>query len=162
MKNAVLMVFLAFIMFCCPVYADKGVSKDDIFEKHIAIKSDSGLTARFFHFSEKGNGKIFIERKEVVIATIQNAMPISWHPTEDILVVKEYRGTDDDRCYILNIGAGEYKKDPADRSSWILGDPHCNRVKWSKDGSSFTLYSSYGSKEYKYNLSDLVKSGDKK
>lgn len=161
MKYAAITVLLAFLLVCCPVFADKGVSKEDMFEKHLTIKSPSGLNARFFQFSGKGNGKTFIEKKEVIIATIDNVMPVSWHPTEDILIVKEYTGNSDDRCYLLNIGAEEYKKNIDDRLSYILGDPHSNRVKWSKDGSSFTLYSTYGDKEYKYNLSDLIKTGEK-
>jgi hypothetical protein len=156
MRYAALIILMAFLLVSCPVFADKGVSKEDMFEKHLNLESPSGLKARFFQFSGKGNGKTFIEKKDVIIATIDNAMPIAWHPTEDILIVKEYRGNDDDKCYILNIAKGEYAKNPADRSAYILGDPYCNRAKWSKDGEKFTLYSTFGSKEYTYNLADLI------
>jgi len=129
-----------------------GVKKEEKFQKHLVIESPSGINARFFKFSGEGNGKTFIEKDEIIITTLDHAQPISWHPRKDILVVKEYSADDDNRCYILNIGAGEYNKKGKKRKNYIMGSRYVNRVKWSKDGTKVTLYSTFTEDEDTYEI----------
>lgn len=152
-KILYLFIFLTAVFGIC--FADRQPTKEEKFEKHLILESPSGIKARFFEFSEKGQGKTFLEKDEIIITTLNHVQPISWHPTRDILLVKEYSSGKDNRCYLLDIGAEEYSK-KGDRDGYILGDRYVNRARWSEDGTKVTLYSTFNEEEYTYDLAKYV------
>jgi len=153
-RMIILLVIIAVLTSAC--IAARKPKKEEMTAKHLMLKSPSGLKARFFKLSGKGQGKTFIERDEIIIATLEHAKPISWHPKMDILLVKEYTGSGDDRCYLLNIGEGEYSKKGKRRYQYVMGDKYSNKAIWSKDGTKVTLYSTMNDKESTYNINEYT------
>lgn len=131
-------------------------NKEEMTAKHLMMKSPAGMKARFFKLSGKGQGKTFIEKDEIIIATLEHAKPISWHPKMDILLVKEFTGSENDRCYLLNIGEGEYSKKGKRRSLYVMGDKYSNKARWSEDGMEVVLYSTMSDKENTYKINEYT------
>lgn len=128
----------------------KDISRDEMFEKHKALESGSGLCARFFKYSPE-RGKMFIEKRGKVVAEVENIQPVSWHPERDVLLVREYGSNTEQKYFILYIERGEYEKKGENRDH-LFGNRYCNRFRWSKDGGEVTVYSTMDEKSPEYSI----------
>jgi len=96
------------------------------------------------------NGKFF--------AHLPSVTPISFSPVADILLVNE-KGEDDDlRCYLLNIGAGEFAK-KGSRLDYVFGGRYFTSAKWSDDGETITLFyhPAAGIEKESFKVSEVLK-----
>lgn len=152
----IIIVLALLILFYHSEVFGRTVKKEEKFEKHLSIESSNGINARFFDFSGQGQGKTFLEKNELIIATLDKLEPVSWHPHRDILLVKEIDKGSNNRCYLLNIEEEEFEKKESNRSLYILGDQYSNKARWSEDGGTLTLYSTLNDNEYTYEVSNFV------
>lgn len=103
------------------------------------IRSPNGYTATFQEGKEEGSGTTIIKNKKgEIIARIADTSPVSFSPVADILLVKERMADDDTRQFLLNIGAGEFKK-KGSRLDYVFGSRYVTKARWSKDGKTITL-----------------------
>lgn len=74
-----------------------------------------------------------------LVATIEAARPVSFSPNGGILLLADAMADDDCRHFLLNIAAGEYKKDEARWREWKIGSRWHSIATWSADGKTVTL-----------------------
>ena len=106
-----------------------------------ALISANGITAEFVTLAGEGRGKTVIFRGEKMLFDVANARPISFSPSNDILLLREYSSDDDLQLFLLNIGAGEIKKE-GPRIDYVFGGRWGDITTWSSDGGTLQIESS--------------------
>lgn len=97
----------------------------------------------------EGEGKTIIKKGNRVVAELPLVFPVSFSPTADILLVREWAPDDDCRHYLLNIGAGEFFK-KGNRLDYVFGKRYVERANWSSDGKTITFHNSPELTEFPY------------
>lgn len=80
-----------------------------------------------------------ITKNGKLVATIDAARPVSFSPDGGILLLADAMADDDCRHFLLNVAAGEYKKDQAKWREWKIGSRWHSKATWSADGKMITL-----------------------
>lgn len=105
----------------------------------VAMASEAGFVATAVANGEEGGRDTVISRDGKVLASVRDAAPVSFGPDGTILLLREAMADDDSRHFLLNLGAGEFRKDPEKRREWVIGGRHVTRAEWSAEGRTVTL-----------------------
>lgn len=103
------------------------------------VVSKAGYTATSVPTGEEGGADTVILRDGKVLASVRDAAPVSFSPDGKILLLREAMADDDCRHFLLNVGAGEFRKDPEKRMRWMIGGRYVTSAKWSDDSTKVTL-----------------------
>ncbi len=143
-------MFICAGLFFVSCRRSKTTNKTEEVDYSISITSPGGYTALGVKVhGEEGAGKTIIKKGDNTLGELPYSLPVSFSPTEDILLVAEYAPDDDCQHYLLNIGAGELSKDESKRLDYVFGGRYANKASWSSDGKTITLY-------YSPELSDIA------
>lgn len=132
---------LAFLL-AAPLPSEETESKKRLTEtSYRKVESPGGFIAHYLRFQGKEGdfeGRTMIEKEGLVIGVIRGARPVSFSPTEDILLVVEDYADDDLRHYLLKVGEGQFsRKDKRER--YVFGSRFVAKAEWSKEGKFLTL-----------------------
>lgn len=105
----------------------------------ITMKSEAGFVATAVANGEEGGRDIVISRDGKALASVRDAAPVSFAPDGTILLLREAKADDDCCHFLLNLGAGELRKDPEKRRQWAIGGRHVISAEWSADGRTVNL-----------------------
>lgn len=113
---------------------------------YLSVTSPNGIHAHYLRFTtDEGDfeGQTFIEKEGRVVATLKGVRPISFSPTQDVLLLREDVADDDLRHYLLDIGAGQYAL-TIERNEAVFGSRYVARTEWSEDGRHLVLFDAPG------------------
>jgi Tol biopolymer transport system component len=103
------------------------------------VKSSAGFVATEVENGEEAGKDTVITKEGKVLASVRDAAPVSFSPDGRLLLLCEAMADDDCRHFLLNVAAGEFRKDPRERLKWIIGGRYVTDAEWSEDGSKLTL-----------------------
>ncbi len=106
------------------------------------VSSDGTVTAHCLKFYGNGGGRTFIEKGRLVKSTIVDARPLAWHPTRNLLVMKESAADDDCQVFLLDIERGEWEPE-GNRLDYIIESTRwVDRISWRDRGRTMVLWNS--------------------
>lgn len=126
------------------------------------LVSKAGFAATAVPNGEEAGFDTVIVKNGKVLASVRDAKPVSFGPDGTVLLLREAMADDDCRHFLLNLAAGEIRKDPEKRMRWMIGGRYVTSATWSDDGTRVTLVTgdAFGGGSETFEVAKFVKAAE--